>query len=114
MATHPHVPAPDVYLADPACSWGCDHCEVMCATLAVIAGNLERELDAMMTGLPPVPSAAQQAALVAKAERLQAYSSALDETRASRAEARGHTRRAAEPGRGVTRRVPGLAGHSLH
>ena len=114
MATQPFIPAPAVYLADPACSWGCDHCEVMCATLAVIAGNLERELDAMMTGLPPVPSATQQAALVAKAERLQAYSRALDETRASRVGPAIHARRAAEPGRGATMRVPGLAGHSLH
>ncbi len=114
MATHPPVSPSRVYLADPACSWGCDRCEVMCATLAVIAGNLEAELDAMMASLPPTPSATQQAALAAKVERLGAYSRTLDETRATHADPAVHARRAAEPAPGVMIRVPGLAGHTLH
>lgn len=111
MATRPFVPAPDVYRDTPACSWGCNDCEVMCATLAVIADQLEQELGVMISALPPVPSPAQHAALAAKAERFGSYAKALDETRASRA---GTTGRAAGPGRGAMVRVPGLAGHSLH
>ena len=71
-------------------------------------------LDAMMASLPPTPSATQQAALAAKVERLGAYSRTLEETRATHADPVVHARRAAEPAPGVTIRVPGLAGHTLH